>query len=659
MSPSPHQRIHDKIDSGEKIVVVDLFCGAGGLSWGVANTLEEIAAEHDRKIDEIIELHAVNHWDRAIETHQKNHPWAEHYNKPIQALNPADVVDLGRPIHLLIAAPDCTHFSPARGGGPKDRASRMTPREVLDWVERLNVRNILFENVPEFQDWGPLDEDDRVIHERKGEFFDSWINQLTIEGFNVEHRILNTANYGDPTSRRRFFLIGRKDSGVEWPEQTHSENGEAPDTEPWRTAADIIDWSDPGESLWIRDLNDGRRNPLVNNTLQRIAEGIRRHCDETLEPFADVLDDIGRENEDPPVKYPLPKLRERIIPAEYAHLAAEILDEPFLVSHSSDIANDAESEFHKLTTDGGQQKSSYILSQHSTGKPRNIREEPLPTILSTSRGMSLCNPQTFLLRQHNGDGAHPLDVTESPTPTIAAAGAISRVDAHPFVLPKNGKQRGLFSNRSYKPDSQPLHTVIANDTRQGYYIEPLLMRYSHGGKLFTGDQPLPTITTAKGGVYSLAIPEPYMIPFYSERTDQRPRTHDISNPHPTIPATKTPTGLCSPFLIEYYGNSHSQTIDGPVPTVTAKDSFGLVIPEMYPLGLDIKFRMLKPEELARAQSFPDDHEFAGNKTETIKQIGNAVPVRTATALCERALIGSQPTIDFYNDPQTAQSEAGD
>jgi len=615
-----------KIETGEKIVAVDLFCGAGGMSWGLAQALESIAENVDRPIQDIVELHAVNHWDRAIETHSENHPWAEHYHKPVQQLNPRDVVDGDTEVDILIACPDCTYFSTARGGGPKDRDKRMTPREVLDWVERLDVRNVLFENVPKFEDWGPLDEDGYPITEQEGEYFENWLNALTIEGFNVEYRVLTAADYGDPTSRQRLFVAGRKEAGVEWPLPTHSQDGEADDTEPWRTAANVIDWSDPGESLWVRDLRDGRRSPLVNNTMERIAEGIRRHCDDTLAPFAAVLDDIGQEDEDEPVKYPLPELRETIVPARYAAEVACVRDQPFLVKY------------------------------YGTLPPQPVTA-PLDTVTGTGRNYALCWPERFLLRQQNGEGAYPLLVDEDPVPTVASAGAISRVDVDPFVLPKNGIQRGKHSNPAYDPDDTPLHTVIASDTRQGYLVKPSLIRYSHGGAVKDVDDPVPTITTARGGVFSVA--QPYLVPFYNERAGQRPRVHDLEEPAPTIVSSKIPAGVCTAYLVAYYGNGHSQPVTDPLPTQTSKDRFALVVSELFPLGLDIKFRMLKPSELAAAQGFPPSYEFVGNKTETVKQIGNAVPVNLAQSLCEQMLIGDQPTIDSYTGGGTGGVDPDD
>lgn len=652
---NPKEALLERIEHGDKIRVIDLFCGAGGMSAGVAEAIEEIATQFEKPIEDIAELHAVNHWDTAISSHAENFPWATQYHSPIQQLNPRDVVDGDKRVDLLVATPDCTYFSPARGGGPKDRDKRMTPREVLDWVERLSVQRLLFENVPAFRGWGPLDEENCVIQDKKGEYFDHWIDSLAIEGFSVEHRVLNCADFGDPTSRKRLFVCGTKNGAVSWPEPTHSEDGSG-ETQPWRTAKEVIDWSDPGENLWIRDLNDGRRKPLVNNTMKRIAEGIRRHCSDALEPFADTISKIGRGDEDDPVAHPLPELRERVVPAEYASQVAAIVDEPFLVKYHGTSPPQSVNQPMDTITAGGRNYAlctPYLLGQHSNSVARAIDQRPVSTV-TTDGNISLLTPSTFLLRQHDGEGAHPLNATESPLPTVTKSGAISKVETRSFILPRNGRNGGLFSNESFRPAEKPLQTVIASDTRQGYFLSPQLMQYSHGGSLLDVDEPLPTITTAKGGVFSLS--QPTLVPFYNERADQNPRTHAIESPLPTIPASKVPAGVSNPFLVEYYNPSNARPleINQPVPTIPTKDRFALVVPELFPYGLEIGFRMLKPKELAAAQGFPTGYKFCGNKTETVKQIGNAVPVRTAKSLVEEILIGQQPAVTDFISGETSE-----
>jgi DNA (cytosine-5)-methyltransferase 1 len=205
----------------------------------------------------------------------------------------------------------------------------------------------------------------------------------------------------------------------------------------------------------------------------------------------------------------------------------------------------------------------------------------------------------------------------------------------------------------------------------GEYADAFLLMLTHGGRLHGLDVPMPTITGANRG--EIALCRPFLVPRYGERPTQRPRTHSVDNVLPTVTGTNAPqlvtpfilphdqwtakngafvdsidepmrtvtahngrnNKLVTPFLLPYYRTGVPQSVDNPVPTVTTRDRFALVTADGH--ALDIYFRMLNPRELARAQSFPDDFEFIGNKGEVIKQIGNAVPVSTATALCQSVL----------------------
>lgn len=145
---------------------------------------------------------------------------------------------------------------------------------------------MLLENVRELQSWGPIDDEGQPT--RNGEIFETWVNAFHALGYSVDWQVLNAANYGDPTTRKRLFVVGRRGRHASFPEPTHSDEDDG--LLNWRTAAEIIDWSDASESLWKRD------RPLVNNTMRRIAEGIRQHCDERLEPFADAVAELGKED---------------------------------------------------------------------------------------------------------------------------------------------------------------------------------------------------------------------------------------------------------------------------------------------------------------------------------------------------------------------------
>ncbi|MBX0323859.1 DNA (cytosine-5-)-methyltransferase [Halomicroarcula sp. F13] len=495
------------------VTAVDLFCGGGGLSTALAEACEDL--------DRDVELVAVNHWGKAIETHERNHPWATHLNAKIEELHPPDVVDPGT-VDILIAAPECTHFSTARGGKPVTEQARASPMHVLDWVGKLQPQTLLLENVPEFESWGPIVDGEPS---RDGTKFDAWKAQLEADRYSVRHTKLNAADYGDATSRRRFFVMGRRDYRPSFPEPTHSEDGEVPGTEPYRTAAEIIDWSDTGETLWTRS------RPLSNNTMQRIAEGIRQHCDERLSAFAEAVATLTPDD--------VEAMQADVVAVDDVQQAAAERSDPFLVEGPAAIADRDETTALSVPM---------VMGQHSNAKAKDSRESPLPT--------------------------------------IATRGAIHYIHADAFVLPRNGAFRGLHSNATYEADDRPLHTVTAKN---------------HDGH------------------------------------------------------------LVSPFLVEYYGNSDVKTVEEPLPTVTTKDRHALCLPDLYPWGLDLRYRMLQPRELAAAQGFPPDYEFAGNKTETTKQIGNAVPVNLGKALVKQLLLPTdQPAISQWEESdQPVDGEADD
>jgi DNA (cytosine-5)-methyltransferase 1 len=610
------------------IRAVDLFCGAGGLSWGLVEAIKGVAIDAERPTEEVldhaIDLVGVNHWNIAIETHERNHPWARHFHDDVGNVDPSEVFDGDDPeIKILSGGIECVHWSIARGGKPVDAQKRMPAWDVLTWIQKLRPENVLLENVKEFEQWGPIDEDGTPT--RTGETFEQWVNGIHSLGYSVDWAVLNAADYGDATSRDRLFVLARREHRPEFPDPSHSKDGEG-DTELWRTAAEIIDWSEPGESIWTRS------RPLVENTMQRIAEGIRRHGDDRFEPYAEAVAQLGKTD--------VEAMQQRVVPPEFAPLVADLLDQPFLVSPGE------AGEALGLCT-------PYLLSQHLSGVPRDVTERTVPTITSTSRGISLSRPTPFLLGQHGG--AAPRAVDSEPVPTIASAGYVRVFDAAPFILPRNGRQRGIHSNPAYGPADEPLHTVTAQN-HDGYLLTPTLLRFSHGGALLDVQDPLPTITTAKGGVFALA--RPYLVPFYGERSGQAPRVRDLDRPLQTVPATKVPAGLARPYLVQYHGQSGAHSLELPTPTLTARDSLALCVPECYPWGLDVRFRMLQPRELAAAQGFPSDYDFAGTKTETVEQIGNAVPVNLARQLVESLLRSSTPSLtDYLDDAATVESPA--
>jgi DNA (cytosine-5)-methyltransferase 1 len=590
--------------TGETIRAVDLFCGAGGLSWALVEALQDVAIDADQPtqavLEDVIDLVGVNHWEQAIETHAANHPWARHFHDDIQNVNPREVFDEPDPeVKILSGGIECTHWSTARGGKPVDDQKRMPAWDFLTWVQKLRPENVLVENVPEFESWGAIEDGQPT---RSGETFDSWIDSLHSLGYSVDWDVLNAADYGDATSRKRLFVMATREGTPSFPEPTHSEHG-AGDTDESRSAAEIIDWSDPGGSIWTRDLDDGRKRPLKNSTMQRIAEGIRRHCSDRLDAFADILEEIGRED--------VKRLREHPVPAEYASVAADVLDRPFLVAHNGSPETAA--------------GDSFLPKYYGTSTARPV-DVTVDTITSGGQKYALASP--YLLRQQSGGVPAHVD---GAVPTVSAAGAIGKVEPRPLVMPRNGARRGLHSNPLYPLEERPLHTVTARNT-DGYVVGPSLIRYSHGGASLSVDEPMPTIATEKGGVFALSAPS--LWPLLSPSLAQ------------TLPVVE-------PFVDDYEGPAAS--LEDPLGTVTSKDRFALCVPELWPWGLDVRFRMLQPCELKRAQGFPDDYEIRGTKTDTTRQIGNAVPVNLAQTLVESLLSETMPALIDYVDNELLRS----
>ncbi len=223
--------------------VVDLFAGAGGESTGI---IQALAGER-------YDLAAVNHWDVAIQTHTRNHPQARHYCADLSHLNPHEVFGPRDTIDLLWASPECTHHSVARGGRPRSEQSRASAFLVLKWLSEFYVRRVYLENVPEFVSWGPLGSNGTPLKSKRGATFNAFVDALRSLGYTVDWQILNAANYGDPTTRRRFFLQAvRGREKIRWPEPTHAQTPGLFGERPWVPARDIIDWSIRGESIFSR-----------------------------------------------------------------------------------------------------------------------------------------------------------------------------------------------------------------------------------------------------------------------------------------------------------------------------------------------------------------------------------------------------------------------
>jgi DNA (cytosine-5)-methyltransferase 1 len=274
------------------MIAVDLFAGGGGASVGI-----QLATG-------VCPVIAVNHDPAAVEMHAANHPNTTHLCESVFDVRPREVVG-AVPVDLLWASPDCTHFSRAKGGKPRDKRIRGLAWVIVDWCREVHPRVVAMENVPEFVTWGPVDDDGQVIASRKGETFREFVGALRELGYTVDWQVLKCSDYGLHTTRERFFLVARRDGlPVSWPTPT----GEV------RTAAECIDWSIPMLSIfatpaeakaWAKAVGaEGvPKRPLAEATQRRIAEGLRKFVVENPRPYIVNLSHGGRlEDVDQPMR---------------------------------------------------------------------------------------------------------------------------------------------------------------------------------------------------------------------------------------------------------------------------------------------------------------------------------------------------------------------
>lgn len=401
-------------------IIVDNFAGGGGASTGI-----ELALGRPVTI-------AINHDPDAILMHQTNHPYTEHLQASVWDINPVEVC-AGRPVGLAWFSPDCKHFSKAKGGKPVEKKIRGLAWIALRWAGTVRPRVLILENVEEFQTWSPIRRG-RPIKSKKGQTFRKFIAQLEDLGYSVEFKELVAADYGAPTIRKRFFLIARCDGKpIVWPAPTHG----AGRKKPWRSAAEIIDWSIPCPSIFERD------KPLAENTMRRIARGIQKFVVDSPNPFIVPIGYGERKGQAPRVNS-IDDPLSTVVSSCKQYLVA-----PFLA------------QYHSYSTDGARGQSL---------------ETPLLTV-DTSNRYALVS--AFISRQFGTSTGHPMT---QPLGTVTAFDKSRLVKA--FLIKYYGQGIGQSLN-------EPLDTVVSKDrfglvTIQGqdYQIVDIGMRMLTPAELY-------------------------------------------------------------------------------------------------------------------------------------------------------------------------------
>lgn len=412
------------------ITTASLFCGAGGESAGRELAFEQLGID-TRRFTGL----ALNHWDLAVGVHGRNFPHVRVVQEDITAVTAAD---FGlKHIDLLWASPSCVHHSRARGGKPREEQQRSHAWQVVErWLRVADVDVFLMENVPEFQEWGPLydthsdgcdgkhDPEDvdengfpnwcfchfnKPIPARKGEYFRAFVDELRGLGYEVDYRVLCAADYGDPTTRRRLFLQAVKDGrGIHWPQQTHRDPRKATglfDTPlpPWRAAAECIDWSIPCPSIF------DRKRPLAAATLRRIAAGIQRYVIDG-KPFLVNLTHGGR----------VESLEDPLKTITGANRGEKALVTPYIVNMRGTSASQISGSACDIT-------------------------EPLKTISCGGTHAALIVP--FLERNFGGPGGFqaPAVGIDQPLPTVTANSHTSLIAATIVGIDNKSASNGAYS----------------------------------------------------------------------------------------------------------------------------------------------------------------------------------------------------------------------
>lgn len=423
-------------------IIVDNFAGGGGASTGI-----ELAAGRPVNI-------AINHDAAAILLHKTNHPHTEHIQASVWDVDPEELC-AGRPVGLAWFSPDCKHFSKAKGAALVDRNIRGLAWIVLRWAGTVRPRVIILENVEEFKTWGPVRKG-KPVKSKSGQTFHKWLSQLKALGYAVEYRELVAADYGAPTTRKRFVLIARCDGQpIRWPERTHaprdSEEVKSGKCKPWRSAAEIIDWTVPMYSIFASKQEIKEKygvnavRPLADNTLRRIIRGVDKFTIKSGKPFI-VECNHGGDGHTRSVEEPV-----NTVTGRYTGGVLEPVTIPYTFSNTGgSVGSPADEPVHTIRTAGGQVLAAANLIQYHTEQSEDVRanglDAALPTVDASNRyGLTAAHLVEFY---GNGQAIDP----EEPMHTVTSHDREALIATH--IVKFKGPDIGQ------SPDA-PLQTVTA------------------------------------------------------------------------------------------------------------------------------------------------------------------------------------------------------
>ncbi|NWB68078.1 DNA cytosine methyltransferase [Pseudomonas sp. I8001] len=670
-------------------IVVDWFCGGGGAGTGL-----EIGLSRAVNV-------AKNHSPQAISMHTMNHPGAQHFTTDVFEGDP-DTECGGKAVGWFHMSPDCTHHSQAAGGQPRKREIRNLSWIGLKWGGKKRPRVISLENVKQILQWGRLiakrdKATGRVVKldgsiaapgevvpvgqqflipdpKQRGRTWRRFVALLEGMGYVVEWKVIKACDFGAPTSRERLFMIARCDGQpIVWPEPTHAKNP-TKGQQKWKTAADCIDFSDLGKSIF------GRKKDLAPATLRRVAKGMKKFVIDSASPFIVPIANWSGEavqSAGEPLRtitsYPKGGAFSVVSPiiAPATHQGSDRINDPLDPLPTVTCANRGELTLISplMIGAGGPEYSGKPVSvDQPTGTvtTQNHRaiaaahlvkfrfddagkalDEPLPTITSggnyqrpagAAHAMGIST--VFMAQMNGGFNTTVAKSIEDPMTTVTNTGSqqqlvsatlITNTTGHapsdlagPVPTVTTGQHHALVAanlvhlrgNCDARDVNDPLHTISAGGQHHG--LASAFMERAFGASVGQGlDDPAPTITAGGGGKSSLV-------------------SLTLSPEH------EAGALRVAAFLISYYGTENISACDSPAPTITTKDRLAMVtvmVKGTPYVIVDICLRMLKPTELYKAQGFPADYIISHGadgkpftKTQQVHMCGNSVSPPPMAAL---------------------------
>ena len=604
------------------MLYIDLFCGAGGTSTGVENA--RLDGEQCAKV-----IACVNHDKNAIASHAANHPDALHFTEDIRTLELSPLIEHidkckaqypGAAI-VLWASLECTNFSKAKGGQPRDADSRTLAEHLFRYIEAICPDYIQIENVEEFMSWGDMDENGKPISMEKGKSYLRWVRNVKKYGFDFDHRILNSADFGAYTTRKRFFgIFARKGFPMVFPEPTHCKGGKQDmfgRLEKWRPVKEVLDFSDEGTSIF-------REKSLAEKTLERIYAGLVKFVAGGKEAFMIKWNSMSRNGkyQAPGIDEPCPVVstQNRLGVAQVCFLSKQFsghpesknvsVEEPagaitckdhhaFISAYygGKDHNSSVDVPAATLTT---KDRLAFVSAHYGNGFNRSINE-PSATVTTKDR-FSLVSP--FFMNYYSGGGQH---------------GSINEPCSAVTTVPKQRVVALIFIDQQYgnsKPSSadKPLGCITSNPKYNLVKCCPWIMNTNFSNIGSSIEDPAQTVTANRKWHY-------LMNPQFNSAGGS------VDNPCFTLIARmdKMPPYLVATetgrVAIEIYDT------DSPM-TRKIKEFMAL-----YGI-VDIKMRMLRIPELKKIMGFPEDYTLVGSQADQKKFIGNAVEVNMARVLCE-------------------------